>query len=53
MENWHHNFRHLQDSCSSRAAMLLVFLEDIARNYPFYFSFEIPEIRTIVLFLSF
>ena len=48
-----HNFRHLQHSCSSRAAVLLNCLEDIAQDYPSYCSSYIPEIRTIVLFLPF
>ena len=48
-----HNFRHLQHSCSSLAAVLLTCLEDIAQTYPFYCSYYIPEIRTIVLFLPF
>ena len=30
-----HNFRHLQHSCSSLEEVLLIFLEDIARNNPF------------------
>ena len=48
-----HNFRHLQHSCSSRAAVLLTCLEDIAQNYPSDCFSYIPEIRTIVLFLPF
>ena len=43
LEIWRHNFRHLQPSCSSCAAVLLVFLEDIAQNYSSYLS-HIPEI---------
>ena len=31
--SWCHNFRHLQHSCSSRAAVLLTSLENIAQNY--------------------
>ena len=31
--------------------MLLACLEDIAQTYPFYCSYYIPEIHTIVLFL--
>ena len=50
---WHYNFRHLQHSCSSCAAVLLTCLEDIAQNHSFYCSSCIPEIRTIVLFLLF
>ena len=53
MASWHHNFRHLQHSCSSCAAVLLTFLEDIAQDYPSYCCLCIPEIRTIVLFLPF
>ena len=48
-----HNFGHLQHSCSSRAAVLLTCLEDIAQNYPSYCFSYIPEIRTIALFLPF
>ena len=48
-----HNFRHLQYSCSSLAAVLLTSLEDISQTYPFYCSYYIPEIRIIVLFLTF
>ena len=47
------NFRHLQPFCSSRAAVLLTCLEDIAQSYPSHSSCCIPEIRTIVLFLPF
>ena len=48
-----HKFRHLQHSCSNRAAVLLTFLKDNAQNYHSYCSSYIPEIRTIVLFLPF
>ena len=48
-----HNFRHLQHSCSSRAAVLLTCLEDIAQNYPSDCFSCIPETRSIVLFLPF
>ena len=48
-----HNFRYLQHSCSSHAAVLLTCLEDIAQNYPSDCFSYIPEIRTIVLFLPF
>ena len=37
-----HNFRHLQHSCSSLEEVLLIFLEDIARNNPSYWSFLKP-----------
>ena len=47
------NFRHLQNFCSSLAAVLLTCLEDIAQTYSFYCSYYIPEIRTIILFLPF
>ena len=47
------NFRHLQNSCSSRAAVLLICLEDIAQNYPSDCFSYVPEIRIIVLFLPF
>ena len=46
-----HNFKHLQHCSSSRTAVLLTFLEDIAQNHPSYSSSYIPKIRTIVLFL--
>ena len=39
-----HNFRHLQHSCSSRAAVLLTCLEDIAQDHPFYCSSCIPDL---------
>ena len=48
-----HNFKHLQHCSSSRTAVLLTFLEDIAQNHPSYSSSYIPKIRTIVLFLPF
>ena len=48
-----HNFRYLQHSCSSRAAVLLTCVEDVAQTYHFYCSYYIPEMRTIVLFLPF
>ena len=48
-----HNFRHLQHTCSSLAAVMLTCLEEIAQTYPFYCSYHILEIRTIVLFLPF
>ena len=38
------HFRHLQHFCSSRAAILLTFLEDNAQNSPSYFSSNIFEI---------
>ena len=38
------HFRHLQHFCSSRAAILLTFLEDNAQNFPSYFSSNILEI---------
>ena len=53
LESRCHNFGHLQHSCSSRAAVLLTCLEDIAQNYPSYCFSYIPEIRTIALFLPF
>ena len=51
--SWWYNFRHLQQSCSNRAAVLPTCLDDIAQDYPSYCSSSIPEIRTIVLFLPF
>ena len=48
-----HNFRHLQHSCSSRSAVLLTCLEDIAQNYLSHCLSYIPEMCTIVLFLPF
>ena len=47
----YHNFRHLKHSYSSLVAVLLTCLEDIAQTYHFYYSYDILEIRTIVLFL--
>lgn len=38
------HFRHLQHFCSSRAVILLTFLEDNAQNSPSYFSSNILEI---------
>ena len=51
--SWCHNFRHLQHSCSSRAAVLLTCLENIAQNYLCHCFSYIPEKCTIVLFLPF
>ena len=48
-----YNFRHLQHSCSSHAAVLLTCLEDMAQNYLSHCFSYIPEICTIVLFLPF
>ena len=39
-----HNFRDLEHSCSSLAAQLPTFLEDIAQTYPFYCSCYITKI---------
>ena len=49
--SWYHNFRQLQHYSSSREAVLLTCLEDIAQNYPSYCFYYIHEIRTIVLLL--
>ena len=46
-----HTLRHIQRFCSSLAAVLLIFLEDIAQDNLSCCSSYIPEIRTIVLFL--
>ena len=51
--SWCHNFRHLQHSRSSRAAVLLTCLEEIAQNYLSHCFSYIPEICTIALFLPF
>ena len=53
LRSWCNNFRYLQHSWSSLAAVLLTCLEDTAQTYPFYCSYYIPEILTIVLFLPF
>ena len=46
------NFRHLQHSFSSRAAVLLTCLEDIAQNYSSDCFSYIPEIRYISTILK-